>query len=161
MALLMPALRTPRRPMAGEPKEEFAPLLPVGFHKFDIPALRRLCVDRFPQSITRKTIMAGLEAVLDLLNQNGMRGDVWVNGICGRPQRSKGVNSSIGVVGCCHLSGLLMQRLAAGPYGSSRIGSISALRARKALCHSLVFRSGLADRFCHTLLRPPTPPGDL
>ena len=66
--------------MAGEPKEEFAPLLPVGFHKFDIPALRRLCVDRFPQSITRKTIMAGLEAVLDLLNQNGMRGDVWVNG---------------------------------------------------------------------------------
>lgn len=63
------------------------------------------------------------------------------------PPKKQGVNSSIGVVGCCHLSGLLMQRLAAGPYGSSRIGFISALRARKALCHSLVFRSGLADRF--------------
>lgn len=66
--------------MAGEPKEEFPPLLPVGFHEFDIAGLRRMCVERFPQSITRPAIMRGLEELLELLNKNGMRGEVWVNG---------------------------------------------------------------------------------
>lgn len=66
--------------MAGETKEEFPPLLPVGFHEFDIAALRRLCVGRFPHSISRPSIMEGLEDVLDLLNKNGMRGQVWIDG---------------------------------------------------------------------------------
>jgi hypothetical protein len=66
--------------MAGVDKEEFPPLLPVGFHDYDVGGLRRLCVDRFPQSITRRSIMDGLEQVLSLIQQNGIRGEVWVNG---------------------------------------------------------------------------------
>lgn len=66
--------------MTGDGKEEFAPLLPVGFHDFDVDGLRRLCVDRFSHSITRRSIMDGLEEVLSLLQRNGMRGEVWING---------------------------------------------------------------------------------
>jgi hypothetical protein len=66
--------------MAGAHKEEFPPLLSVGFHDFDIAGLRRLCVGRFPHSLTRPRIMDGLERVLSLMQRNGMRGEVWING---------------------------------------------------------------------------------
>jgi hypothetical protein len=66
--------------MADADKEEFAPLLPVGFHELDLAGLRRLCVGRFPHSLTRSRIMDGLEHVLSLLQRNGMRGELWVDG---------------------------------------------------------------------------------
>jgi hypothetical protein len=66
--------------LAGEDKLEFPPLLPPGFHPFDLAGLRRLCVDRFPASIVRRGLMDRLEAVISLMQQNGMRGDIWIDG---------------------------------------------------------------------------------
>lgn len=66
--------------MASQTKEEFPPLLPVGFHPFDVAGLRRLCLSRFPGSLTRQRIMSGLEEVLSLLQQNQIHGEVWING---------------------------------------------------------------------------------
>jgi hypothetical protein len=66
--------------MAGATKQEYPPLLPVGFHEMDLTAVRRLCVARFPDSITRNSIMEKLEEVLSLIQQNGMRGEVWIDG---------------------------------------------------------------------------------
>jgi hypothetical protein len=66
--------------MDEENKEDFLPLLSVGFHDFDVLGLRRLCVDRFPQSVTRSIIMNGLDQAIALLQSNGMRGDLWIDG---------------------------------------------------------------------------------
>jgi len=66
--------------LAGETKEEFPPLLRPGFHPFDLARLRRLCVDRFPSSLVRAGLMDRLEAVISLIQQNGMRGDIWIDG---------------------------------------------------------------------------------
>jgi hypothetical protein len=65
--------------VAGD-KEEFPPLLPLGYHPMSIGGLRRLCVDRFPHSITRPRIMSGLEDIVQHLNGSGMRADLWING---------------------------------------------------------------------------------
>lgn len=66
--------------MNEENTEEFRPLLSAGFHDFDPPSLRRLCVERFPQSVTRSLIMTGLEHAIAMLQSNGMRGALWVDG---------------------------------------------------------------------------------
>lgn len=42
--------------------------------------LRRLCVERFPMSITRQLIYAGLEAVVIRLNQSALPMEIWVDG---------------------------------------------------------------------------------
>lgn len=61
-------------------KQEYPPLLPLGWHPMDMAALRRLCVGRFPMSITRPGIMDGFEVVVSQLNQSGLRMELWVNG---------------------------------------------------------------------------------
>jgi hypothetical protein len=66
--------------MAGADKQEYPPLLPVGFHDFDVVGLRRLCVTRFTHSITRHSIMDNLESLISLLQRSGMRGEVWIDG---------------------------------------------------------------------------------
>jgi predicted nucleotidyltransferase len=66
--------------MAGANKEEFPPLLPAGFHKIDQIGRRRLCLDRFPDSVTRPSIMANVEAVIAHINQQGIPGDIWIDG---------------------------------------------------------------------------------
>lgn len=66
--------------MAGENKEEFSPLLPPGWHVMDIPAVRRLCVARFPDSIVRGRIMTLLEEVISMMQQARMRGQLWIDG---------------------------------------------------------------------------------
>jgi len=43
------------------------------------------------------------------------------------PEEATGKFGYVAVVGCCHLSGLLMRRIAAGPYGSSRTGTTSTI----------------------------------
>jgi hypothetical protein len=66
--------------MAGDDKPEFPALLPPGFHQFDIASLRRLCVLRFPDSITRPRIMENLSNIIDTINRTGIRGEVWIDG---------------------------------------------------------------------------------
>lgn len=66
--------------MPHDGKDDFPPLLSLGFHPHDIAAVRRRCVTAFPLSITRASIMTGLEAVLGNLNGMGFKLEVWVNG---------------------------------------------------------------------------------
>lgn len=66
--------------MAGVWKDDFPPLLPLGWHPMDVAAVRRLCVLRFPDSITRPGLMDGLEQVILRLNQSGLHLEVWIDG---------------------------------------------------------------------------------
>ena len=66
--------------MAGADKEEFPPLLPAGFHQIDKQGRQRICVDRFPESVTRPGIMRNVEATVAQVNQQGIPGDLWVDG---------------------------------------------------------------------------------
>lgn len=62
------------------PIVEHPPLLPPGLHIFSLENLRRLCVDRFPNSATRESIMKGLEAVIAEVEAVSIDADIWVNG---------------------------------------------------------------------------------
>ena len=68
--------------MAGTPssKPEFTPLLEIGRHVMSVGELRKLCVDSFPLSATRPLVMDGLERVISRLSNDGIEGEVWVNG---------------------------------------------------------------------------------
>lgn len=67
--------------MAGDSgKEEFPPLLLPGFYDLGIDGLERLCVTRFPQSVTRKRIFDNLSKIVSQIQQNGMKGEVWIDG---------------------------------------------------------------------------------
>ena len=61
-------------------RPEYTPLLSVGRHEVSLHELHQLCVDRFPLSTTRKRIMEGLEKVIKRLNDNGIQGEIWING---------------------------------------------------------------------------------
>jgi hypothetical protein len=66
--------------MAGAWKDEFPPLLPLGFHVKTLAEVRQLCVVRFTHSITRPSIMDGLEEVVTELNKSSLHLEVWVDG---------------------------------------------------------------------------------
>jgi hypothetical protein len=66
--------------MAGADKQDWRPLLPAGFHDLDQNALRRLCVERFPESVTRPQIMRNLEAAITQINQQAISGEIWIDG---------------------------------------------------------------------------------
>lgn len=66
--------------MAGGNKDEFPPLLPLGFHPKSLADVRLLCVARFPNSLTRAKIMDGLEHVVGVLNSTGVPMEIWVDG---------------------------------------------------------------------------------
>lgn len=66
--------------MAGESKEEFPPLLAPGFYDIGIDGVRRLCVARFPDSVTRPSIMAGLDTVISMIQRTGIKGEVRIDG---------------------------------------------------------------------------------
>lgn len=66
--------------MATLPKEEFPPLLPAGFHPMTLAELRKLCVDCFPLSTSRDSIMDGLERIVAKLKDKKVEGDIWVDG---------------------------------------------------------------------------------
>ena len=66
--------------MAGANKEEFPPLLPAGFHRLDVNARRRLCVDHFGNSVTRPRIMSNLESTITAVNGQGIAGEIWIDG---------------------------------------------------------------------------------
>lgn len=62
------------------PVTEFEPLLAPGLHIFSLADLRHLCVDPFPHSATRPSIMTGLESVVARVSSTGICADIWVNG---------------------------------------------------------------------------------
>jgi hypothetical protein len=66
--------------VAGTDKQEFAALLPAGFHPMDLAGLRRLTVDRFPYSFTRHSIMTSFESIVARINQSGIAGQIWIDG---------------------------------------------------------------------------------
>lgn len=66
--------------MSIRPNIEYRPLLPIGFHQMSLENLEQLCVCRFPDSMTRKTIMQGLQKLLDRLSDGGISAEIWVNG---------------------------------------------------------------------------------
>lgn len=66
--------------MGGADKKEFAPLLKPGLHPHTVEQVERLCVSRFPASLTRQSIMVNLRNILAQMQSQGMRGDVWVDG---------------------------------------------------------------------------------
>jgi hypothetical protein len=70
-----------RRLRMGNPnKQEFPPLLPLGFHPMSIADLRVLAVDAFKSSKRRKPLMDGLEQVIAKLITDGIQADIWVDG---------------------------------------------------------------------------------
>jgi Family of unknown function (DUF6932) len=66
--------------VAGAGKEEWDPLLPLGFHDLDPADRHRLCVDRFPDSVTRPRILTNLEDVIARINHQGIGGQIWIDG---------------------------------------------------------------------------------
>jgi hypothetical protein len=66
--------------MAATPKPEFAPLLRPGFHELDLAALRRMCVDAFPVSLTRAGLMTSLDNIARRIHDSGIKGEIWVDG---------------------------------------------------------------------------------
>src|SRR5438132_1349761 len=66
--------------MLGTGKVEFPPLLPAGMHQMPLPALRQLCVDRFPLSTSRARLMGGIEAICNSLSTALIPAAVWIDG---------------------------------------------------------------------------------
>jgi len=61
-------------------KQEFPPLLSLGFHPMTLDQLRGVSVDQIRQSKRRKPIMEGLEKILQKLTADGIAAEVWVDG---------------------------------------------------------------------------------
>jgi hypothetical protein len=61
-------------------KVEYPPLLPAGFHSVTREALRQKCVIDFPLSKTRGDIMAGLDKMIEELENAGVTGELWIDG---------------------------------------------------------------------------------
>ena len=61
-------------------KDEFPPLLAAGFHRKSEAEVEELCVARFPLSVTRKGIMAGLHTILKKIVAVGITGEIWLDG---------------------------------------------------------------------------------
>jgi hypothetical protein len=66
--------------MAGADKVEYAPLLGAGLHNLSSDSRRRLCLERFPSSITRKKIFENVEAFTATINSHAIKGVIWVDG---------------------------------------------------------------------------------
>lgn len=66
--------------MAGDNKPEFPPLLPPGLHPMDTGALRRFCVLRFRDLVTRLRIMDNLDQIIEQINKSGVQGFIWIDG---------------------------------------------------------------------------------
>jgi len=63
------------------PKEEYPPLLPLGFHEKTLKELHELCVSPFDsKSKTRKIIMQGLEIVVADMLAAKIEAKIWVDG---------------------------------------------------------------------------------
>ena len=68
--------------MRGRDKQEFEPLLNLGFHRMTLSAVRALCVDAdiFALSQRRKTIMDNLTHILERVGGASIVGEIWLDG---------------------------------------------------------------------------------
>lgn len=65
----------------GNPnKQEFPPLLGVGFHTMDMAALRKLCVESFPASKRRSKIMLLFEEIVQKIIAERIESKIWIDG---------------------------------------------------------------------------------
>jgi len=61
-------------------KVEFPPLLAPGFHDMTLEEIKSSCVEPFDASNTRSVIFEGLEKVVEVLRENEIAGELWVDG---------------------------------------------------------------------------------
>jgi hypothetical protein len=66
--------------MAAPHKQEFPPLLPLGFHPMTLAEMRVVLVDNIRGSVRRKPVMDGLEKVIQKIIAEGLEAEVWING---------------------------------------------------------------------------------
>lgn len=68
--------------MGGRNKQEFEPLLALGFHSMTLLEIRQLCVEaeEFTLSQRRKKIMDNLSMIIDRLSSVGIVGEAWIDG---------------------------------------------------------------------------------
>jgi hypothetical protein len=66
--------------LPAAPKQEFPPLLTVGFHEHTLAQLRAVTVDAFPLSKSRGKLMSSLEDVHSKLTDAGVTADLWADG---------------------------------------------------------------------------------
>lgn len=55
-------------------------MFPAGFHPLSLDDIEQVCVDLFPLSTTRQTIMNGLRAFVQRLVDDGVEGQLWIDG---------------------------------------------------------------------------------
>jgi hypothetical protein len=58
----------------------YASLLPVGFHEMDLNGVNRLCVERFPASVSRPRLMETLTTIVGSINDSSIPARLWVDG---------------------------------------------------------------------------------
>jgi hypothetical protein len=61
-------------------KPEFPPILAQGFHSLTPTEVMELCVTAFPESTVRGDIMAGLESILERIEDLNMACEIWLDG---------------------------------------------------------------------------------
>jgi hypothetical protein len=59
---------------------DYPSLLPLGWHRMTLSDLRQLCVDQFPLSVIRATLMSGVETIVDRLFAPNVSGKLWIDG---------------------------------------------------------------------------------
>jgi hypothetical protein len=67
-------------PMSSAIKQEYPPLLELGFHPMSLAEMRATFVDSFRNSKRRKPIMDGLEKIIQKLIDQQIEAEIWVNG---------------------------------------------------------------------------------
>lgn len=66
--------------MSNEEFHEYPPLFPVGLHPTSLTELYRLCVESFPDSVTRPAIFEALSSGIEYLRDTGVPGKLWIDG---------------------------------------------------------------------------------
>lgn len=79
MAVRGPAYKYTDLRESGDRPED-GPLLPVGLHRGDLKRLQSLCVDYFPNSVSRPILMATVRELVGLINQSSIPATLWIDG---------------------------------------------------------------------------------
>lgn len=61
-------------------EKAFSPLLPVGVHPADLASLKRLCVDYFPHSATRRKMLNSATQIIELIKRSSIPGRILIGG---------------------------------------------------------------------------------
>jgi hypothetical protein len=66
--------------MGSASKQEFPPLLPLGFHRMALAEMRETFVNKIPGSRRRKAVMDGLEKIIEKLIAENIQSEIWLDG---------------------------------------------------------------------------------